>query len=151
MPKAVKKGRPKKYLDVYNEQARKLGLLGYTDKEMAAFFCVAESTFNLWKKQYPIFSESLKAGKDLADMEVTASLYERAKGYSHKETKVFNHQGEIITHDVTRMYPPDPMAIKYWLNNRQPKRWREKVEHEESSAVDSLTKVLIEVVGASKD
>jgi len=150
MPKAIK-GRPKKYIEVYNEQARKLGLLGYTDKEMAAFFCVAESTLNLWKKQYPLFSESLKAGKEFADMEVTASLYHRAKGYSHTETKVFNNQGEIITHDVTKTYPPDPISIKYWLNNRQPKRWREKVEESEANPNESLTKVLIEVVGASKD
>ena len=125
-------GRPTKYQKQYNEQARKLCLMGYTDKELADFFGIAESTLNLWKNAHPLFMESLKAGKIIADAEVTASLYERAKGYRHIETKVFCSNGDIVTHDVDKIYPPDPMAIKYWLNNRQPERWREKVETEES-------------------
>ena len=153
MPKAkktVKTGRPTNYLEVYNEQARKLGLLGYTDKEMADFFGVTETTLNNWKIAHPPFFESLKAGKEVADMEVTASLYHRAKGYSHTETKVFNNQGEIVTHDVKKIYPPDPISIKYWLNNRQPKRWREKVEDSVQDEISAIQKVQIEVVSASK-
>ena len=130
-------GRKTLYDEKYNEQARKLCLLGYTDKQLADFFSIAVSTLNLWKEKYPLFMESLKAGKEFADMEVTASLYQRAIGYSHTETKVFNNQGEILTHDVNRIYPPDPMAIKYWLNNRQPERWREKVE---SASGDGIAK-----------
>ena len=93
-------GRKPLYLEVYNAQVTKLGMLGYTDKEMAAFFSVSERTLNAWKGLYPLFMQSLKAGKEVADMEVTASLYQRAIGYSHIETKVFNNQGEILTHDV---------------------------------------------------
>ena len=148
MPKAAapKKGRPTAYLDVYNAQVTKLGLLGYTDQEMADFFGVSETTLNNWKIKHPSFLESLKDGKEHADMEVTASLFHRAKGYSHIETKVFNNQGEIITHDVEKIYPPDPISIKYWLNNRQPKRWREKVEDagvsDSTSLTDSISKLI---------
>lgn len=123
-----KGGRPSSYRLEYNEQARKLCLMGYTDKELAGFFNVAVSTINKWKIDKDGFSDSLKAGKVIADAEVTASLYHRAVGYSHKETKVFAHAGDIITHDVEKIYPPDPISIKYWLNNRQKDRWREKVE-----------------------
>ena len=148
MPKAKpqKKGRPTAYLEVYNAQVTKLGLLGYTDQEMADFFGVSETTLNNWKLKHPCFLESLKAGKEVADMEVTASLFHRAKGYSHTETKAFNNQGEIVTHDVKKIYPPDPISIKYWLNNRQPKRWREKVEDtgasESTSLTDSISKLI---------
>jgi hypothetical protein len=131
MTKAKKNGRPTLYDKKMDEQVRKLCLLGYIDREIADFFGIAESTLNNWKHDYPSFLESLKAGKEVADMEVTASLYQRAIGYSHIETKVFNNQGEILTHDVNKIYPPDPISIKYWLNNRQPGRWREKVETED--------------------
>lgn len=120
--------------------------MGYTDKELADFFQVSEKTLNTWKKEKEGFLQSLKAGKDFADMEVAASLYQRATGYSHVETKVFNNQGEIITHDVNRIYPPDPLSIKYWLNNRQPEKWREKVEPKEHESESTIQKVQIEVV-----
>jgi hypothetical protein len=141
-----KKGRKTRYNKEYDEQARKLCLMGYTDKELADFFTVAVSTLNLWKIRHPTFSESLKAGKEFADMEVTASLYHRAKGYSHTETKVFNNQGEIITHDVTKIYPPDPISIQYWLNNRQPKRWRQKVDHEEPTEESALVTMVSKLI-----
>ena len=150
MPKAKNAGgAPTKYQEAYNEQARKLCLMGYTDVDLAGFFNVTEKTINNWKIDYPLFFQSLKDGKEIADAEVTASLYERAKGYSHTETKVFNNQGEIITHDVTRKYPPDPLAIKYWLNNRQSKKWREKVEVDEGKGDSEISKIQIEIVGAN--
>lgn len=135
MAQKDKGGRPTAYLEVYNEQARKLCLMGYTDVELAEFFGVCERTLNNWKKEHPAFLQSLKDGKENADAEVTVGLYERAKGYQHVETKVFNNNGEIVTYDVVKKYPPDPLAIKYWLNNRQPKRWREKVETETTTTV----------------
>ena len=135
MSETVKEGRPTKYQDLFKEQARKLCLLGYTDIELADFFGVCEKTLNNWKKSHPDFLQSLNEGKDRADAEVAVGLYERAKGYSHIETKVFNNQGEIVTYDVKKQYPPDPLAIKYWLNNRQPKRWREKMESETVTTV----------------
>jgi hypothetical protein len=148
MAKPKTSGRPSKYNVKYNEQARKLCLMGYTDKQLGKFFEVAESTINKWKIDHKGFSESLKAGKEIADAEVTASLFERAKGYSHIETKVFNNQGEILTYDVNKIYPPDPISIKYWLNNRQPERWREKVEEVGLDSEGQIQKIQIEVVGA---
>lgn len=149
--KKNKGGRPTDYDPKYNEQARKLCLMGYTDKELALFFEVSEQTLNTWKKKHPKFLESLKLGKDSADMEVAASLYQRAVGYSHRETKVFNNQGEIVTHDVTRIYPPDPISIKYWLNNRQKDKWREKVEEPEQEKQSQVEKIQIEVVNANSN
>ncbi|PHM57014.1 terminase [Xenorhabdus sp. KK7.4] len=77
--------RPTKYQEAYAEQARKLCLLGYTDKELADFFEVSESTLNNWKHDHPGFLESLKKGKQVADGEVAAKLFHRATGYEHAE------------------------------------------------------------------
>ena len=87
-------GQPTKYDSKYAEQAYKLCLLGHTDKELADFFEVDESTINNWKNAHPEFFESIKAGKEVADAEIAVSLYHRAKGYSHPEDKIFNDNGE---------------------------------------------------------
>lgn len=131
-----KGGAPTKYNKKYNEQARKLCLLGYTDKQLADFFEVAESTINKWKLDHPTFSESLKAGKEMADAEVVASLYQKATGYSCKDTKFATYEGDITDQrEYTKNYPPCPISIKYWLNNRQPERFRERVEIEQNTNV----------------
>ncbi|WP_429949623.1 helix-turn-helix domain-containing protein [Comamonas sediminis] len=119
-------GRPSKYKPEYADQAKKLCMLGMTDKEMASFFGVAESTFNLWKTAHPEFSESLKGGKDLVDAEVAAKLYHRAMGYEHEDVHVSNYQGVITVTPLVKHYPPDTTAAIFWLKNRQPQRWRDK-------------------------
>lgn len=145
-----KGGAPTKYQKSYNEQSRKLCLMGYTDKQLAGFFEVSESTINKWKLDHPLFSESLKAGKQIADSEVALSLYEKAIGYSCKDTKFATHEGKITDEkEYTKNYPPCPISIKYWLNNRQPELWREKLEGEELKQSPAIQKVQIEVISAS--
>jgi hypothetical protein len=121
-------GRPTSYKPEYAEQARKLCLLGSTDKELADFFEVAESTIHLWKKDQPDFSESIKAGKQQADAEVASKLFHRAVGYEHEDVHINCYEGQIIETPVTKHYPPETRAAIYWLNNRQKGKWREKLE-----------------------
>ena len=125
----AKVGRPSDFKEEYVEQAYNYALLGATDVQMASFFDTTEQTLNNWKKSFPEFFESIKKGKALADAKVAESLYHRANGYSHPETKVFNNQGEIVTFDVTKQYAPDPTAAIFWLKNRQPELWRDRQEN----------------------
>ena len=76
-------------------------------------------TFHRHKRKYPEFAEALALGKGIADSEVAASLYQRACGYTTPD-------GHHVPADVT--------ACIYWLKNRQPRRWRDRIEfHEEHS------------------
>jgi hypothetical protein len=124
-------GRPTAYRKEYNEQARKLCLLGYTDKELSEFFGIRESTLNNWKKSKAGFLESIKAGKDVADANVADSLYQRAMGYEHAEDKIFQHEGKPLIVATVKHYPPDTQAASLFLRNRQPDKWRDKqdIEH----------------------
>ena len=130
--KKSKAGRPTLYKDEYPDLAFKYCLLGATDKELADFFEVSEDTVHEWKKVYPKFSESIKAGKERADAEIAQSLYQRAKGYSHDDVNISNYQGDITITPITKHYPPDTKAATYWLNNRQRIRWRDKTDVEVS-------------------
>lgn len=127
-----KSGRPTKYRTAFSEQARKLCLLGATDKELAEFFEVSVQTLNTWKKEHASFLESMTRGKMMADAEVADRLYQRALGYSHKAVKMFQAGGEILSEEYVEHYPPDTQAASLWLRNRQPKKWRDKQELEHS-------------------
>lgn len=122
------RGRPPKYRAEFAEQARRLCLLGLTDLQLAGFFGVNEATLGRWKKAYPDFCMSMKSSKVEADTKVAESLYRRAMGYSHPEEKIFCQEGAIIRAETLRHYPPDTTACFFWLKNRQPKYWRDKVE-----------------------
>lgn len=116
-------GRPTKYKKAYAKQAYMLCLLGATDIELANFFEVTKSTINEWKLNHPEFSDSLKRGKMQADAEVADKLYQRAKGYEHKEDVIFQYRGDPVIVKTTKHYPPDTGAAMAWLKNRQPKKW----------------------------
>ncbi|NYT68787.1 hypothetical protein [Pusillimonas noertemannii] len=134
-------GRPTLYQDAYAEQVYKLCLLGATDEELADFFGIAVSTLNNWKLAHPDFVEALKAGKLKADSEVANSLYKRALGYSHPEddirtVSVGDGMSEIVITPTTKHYPPETTAAIFWLKNRQPKQWKDKVEIKEEINVN---------------
>jgi hypothetical protein len=124
-------GAPSKYSPELDKKAYKLALLGATDKQLSDFFEIAESTLNEWKKKYPSFTESLKRGKIEVDAKVAQSLFKRACGYKHKEDKIFLYEGQAVVVPTTKHYAPDTLACIYWLNNRQPEQWRNKVEGQE--------------------
>lgn len=145
-------GAPTEYKPEYCTQVEKLCKLGATDKEIADFFEVVESTINNWKIAHPEFLESIKKGKIIADAEVAHSLHKRAIGYQYDEVtyekigpgdeKVeVGEQGmETVKQDlykkkvVTKEVPPDVAAQNIWLKNRRGRvdkgaqRWADKVE-----------------------
>lgn len=128
-------GRPSLYRPEYAEQALKLCRLGATDKEIANFFEVVESTINEWKLKHAEFSESLKAGKALADAEVADKLFKRATGYEHAAVKISaSPDGKEHVTEYIERYPPDTTAAIFWLKNRRPDVWRDKVQQELTGA-----------------
>jgi hypothetical protein len=121
-------GRPSKYKPEYAQQASKLCALGATDAQLADFFEVAISTVALWKVQHQEFSDAVKVPKAEADMRVEQSLYRRAMGYEHDEVDIRVVGGEVVQTPIRKYYPPDSTAMIFWLKNRQPGEWRDKVE-----------------------
>lgn len=142
-----KGGQPTKYKDEYAKQAYKLCLLGSTDKDLADFFEVSESTINNWKHEHPKFLESVKGGKVTADANVASRLYKRAIGYEHDEDKIFNNQGEPLVVPTKKHVQPDTTAIIFWLKNRRPDLWRDKPEPIDDNEVAPV-KVVIQVEDA---
>ena len=137
--------RPTKYKQEYSKQAEKLCKLGATDKELADFFEVSESTLNLWKVQFDEFSESIKVGKAPSDERVKMSLYHRAIGYSHPEDDIRVVNGEIVITPTIKYYPPDTTACIYWTKNRMPDEFRQNPE-DTTGDKESLNEVLSKLI-----
>lgn len=134
-------GRPTKYKPEYCELAYKYCLLGATDVRLAEFFGVDQKTIYSWQAKYPEFLQSIKKGKDQADAEIAASLFHRAKGYSHPEDKIFQgttENGPVIVPTI-KHYPPDTTAGIFWLKNRRAGEWSDKKElHVTQDPIQSL-------------
>ncbi len=130
--KAGKKklGRPSGFNDAISERIYELARLGKTDAEISSAIGVTSRTLNYWKAKNDNFFQTLRDNKAVADGFVEASLFQRACGYSHPETKVFYdaERGEVVEHEVMKHYPPDSTAMIFWLKNRQPERWRDQPE-----------------------
>lgn len=137
--------RPSKYKPEFAEQAAKLCLLGATDAQLADFFEVSVSTINLWKVQHSEFSESIRVPKGLADERVEQSLFRRAMGYEHDEVDIKVVDKEIVMTPIRKYYPPDTTAMIFWLKNRNPAEWRDKVEQEHSGTVQ-ISRVVREII-----
>lgn len=137
-------GAPSKHKTEYNDQARKLCLLGATDKDLAEFFDVCERTINNWKDEHEEFLQSIRAGKKVADMEVASRLYETTGDRIVVEKKPFklkkvyyNDEGKRCEEETIeygeeeRTIPADHRSISLWLRNRQSKDWKDsqQIDH----------------------
>ena len=142
------RGRPTEFKSTYVELGKNYCLLGADDKDLARMFEVDERTINRWKVAHPEFCQSIKEGKDIADAEIAKALYQRAKGYAHDEVHVSNYQGQITLTELVKKYPPDTTAASLWLRNRQPAKWRDKVDinhgAQPGSSMDALFKIIAE-------
>lgn len=134
-------GRPSKFKPEFIGQAEKLCQLGATDIEIADFFDIDVRTLYRWKGDNEEFCQALKVGKDVADERVERSLFARANGYEHDEVDIRVLGGEIVQTPIRKFYPPDTTACIFWLKNRKPEGWREKVDLAHTGDVNHSVKV----------
>ena len=114
---------------------------GLSDEQIAHNMGVKRQTLYDWKSKFPVFSDTLKRGKEVVDRAVENALYRNAMGYEYEEvTKehVYNPvTGErefVTTKVVTKNVPPNTTAQIFWLKNRKPNEWRDKKQTELTGA-----------------
>lgn len=132
-------GRPTKFPRIKHSQLKELILAGFTDVKLCDFFGITEATLSNYKKKYPNFFASIQDWKAEADEKVEKSLLKRALGYEYQEVTTENMildgkplKGAEKKKTTIKEVVPDVNAQKFWLTNRQPKTWKEKVDVEHS-------------------
>lgn len=144
--------RPEKWRDEYASMAKKACQLGATDQDLAEMFSVSLRTISYWRSSKPEFSEALHLGKEVADKRVEQALYNRALGYSHEDTDIRVVDGAIMETPMIKHYPPDTTAAIFWLKNRKPAEWRDKVQQEITGAdggpiITKVERVIVDAEG----
>ena len=112
---------------------------GMNLEEIAEKMGIGVATLRRWRKKYPKIDEALKRGSDAADIAVESALLKRAVGYVVEEvTKQLDKSGELVVVKVVqKVVEPNVTAQLFWLKNRRPDLWSERVD---------VTDKLVEVV-----
>ena len=105
-----------------------------TEPQIAQNMGIAMSTLTEWKNRFPAIAATIKKGKEPVDIQVENALLRRALGYDYEETiteveELGNGKTKKHVRKVTRHVPPDTTAQIFWLKNRKPKQWRDKMEN----------------------
>ena len=116
---------------------------GLIDKQIAHNMGISYSTFREWKKRYPTLAAALKEAKDVVDREVENALLKRALGYKYTEKRV-EKEGGVVVKEITTVkeVAPDVTARIFWLKNRKPKDWRDKVVVADDSDIAKLDELI---------
>lgn len=131
MKEKRKTGRPP--TPPFTEMEKRLILALYSegriDEDVATVLGMNRVTFIQRCQKFPEFSTAIKQAKAEPNKLVENALFKRALGYDYTETTTYK-SGEVKT--TTKHVYPDPTSGIYWLNNRDPQRWR-SVQHLEGS------------------
>ena len=116
---------------------------GLTQQQIADNLGINVDTLIEYKKKYTDFSESLKKGKEVVDIEVENALLKRALGYKYDEV---TYENGVETKRVTKEVQPDTTAQIFWLKNRKPNNWKDRVEtDEDKEAVANASQVIAKI------
>lgn len=149
-------GRPSGFNEVIRDKILEMVAANKTDAEIAEVIGVHHRTLAKWRKADQAFGITIREMRIDADRLVEDSLFNRAMGYSHPEEKttVITNPDGTETVKVERSikhYPPDTMAMTFWLRNRHPDRWREKQDVEHTHKLDQGPQVQILLPSNSRE
>lgn len=116
---------------------------GLTDEQIAKNIGINRTTLYDWKKKEVNIANALKKGKEVIDFEVENALLKRALGYEYEEE---TYENGILTKKVKKHVAPDTTAQIFWLKNRKPNTWKDKVETDEDrEAVANASQVIAKI------
>ena len=90
---------------------------GLKDEQIAHNCGITVKTLYEWKNRYSDICDALKKGKQTVDSEVEHALLKRAK------------QGDVT-------------AQIFWLKNRRPEKWRDKVQFTDETSLKKLDSLI---------
>ena len=104
---------------------------GLTLKQCADIFSVSLETISNWMKNDERFHDAWMRGRVHPDHLVEQALFRRAVGYQIEELTQEKSMG-VVTKEkrVVREIAPSEIACFFWLKNRLPHLWQERVQHD---------------------
>ena len=130
---------------------------GLTEEQIAKNMGVSRSTLSDYKVKYPDILRAIKNSKEVADREVENALFNKATGYTvklKKPMKVRHVEYDEVSGRKVAEYerieyieeevhvPADTTAQIFWLKNRKPNEWRDKVTVTDESSLEKLDELI---------
>ena len=130
---------------------------GLTEEQIARNMGVSRSTLSDYKVKYPDILRAIKNSKEVADREVENALFNKATGYTvklKKPMKVRHVEYDEVSGRKVAEYerieyieeevhvPADTTAQIFWLKNRKPNEWRDKVTVTDESSLEKLDELI---------
>ena len=130
---------------------------GLTEEQIARNMGVSRSTLSDYKVKYPDILRAIKNSKEVADREVENALFKKARGYTvklKKPMKVRHVEYDEVSGRKVAEYerieyieeevhvPADTTAQIFWLKNRKPNEWRDKVTVTDESSLEKLDELI---------
>lgn len=122
---------------------------GVTMKSMGEALGVSANSIAKWAKDHDELAKALQ-NRFVADRAVENALFKKAIGslvtlkkpikvkrieYSDSGRKIAEYE-EVKMVDEEVFYPPETTAIKFWLTNRSPERWKMVIEEQKDNNVE---------------
>lgn len=132
---------------------------GLTDAQISHNMGITTTCLYNYKNKYIDIFNALKKGKQVVDIEVENALYKNATGFSYIE-EVVSTKREVIYEDgkrvkeisepvvlqISRYKQPETTAQIFWLKNRKPDVWRDKIiDVENEEAINNATELLVKI------
>ena len=130
---------------------------GLTDQDISDKIGINVSTLYQWENDHPEIREAIKKGKAPVDIKVENALLKRALGYDYEEivTEIEIVPGRTDANGkpiekkhirkTTKHIPPETAAGIFWLKNRRPDKWRDKIEQLPEPEKNELLQSLLEL------
>ena len=116
---------------------------GADNQELAKAMGISRSTFNEWRRRFPVISDAVMRGRRCALVQIRNALRERAKGgvqtlrkprkrrvreYDPTTGKCIRDEEIFEYVDEEEYVPPDTNAIKFYLTNKDAEHFAEKID-----------------------
>ena len=151
--KQKKMGVPTKLTPKKAEKACEMAKKGATHPEVAEVLGVSEKTIYNWQRNNEDFLLAYREARAHANEAVEAALFKKATGYKKKiEKSAWSKERDDFVKDITEVeVEPDVNAIKFFLTNRDPDRWKEKSEVKTENEIKTITENPAEQLQRIKD
>lgn len=120
------------------------GLLrdGLTIAEVSTRIKIPLAVLQVWIKYIKTFKEAVDRGCEAVLYKVEAALVKVSCGFTTseetEETKVDFNGVSTVKKKITREVAPNIQAIQYYLNNRSPNKWKNKMTVETTQKLGSM-------------
>lgn len=148
-PKSIEYWEQQKQLNKIEEWVSN----GIPMKDVAKNMGIGRTTLYEWLDKSTHITDALHAGRKVKLEKVEHAMFMRAIGYDKEEVHYkFDEEGNKFPMKSRVVhYPGEPSLIKYYANNTDPSKWKDRVDVTDEKSLEKLDTVMEMLDNALKE